>query len=228
MKNTPLLIGTILATVVLAVVVALTFSNSTDQNGQPADGGHGAPTGPQAQVSPDTLIADARHSKGAPVDQAVVTIVEFSDFQCPFCRDAYQALNQLVNDNPDQVRLVYRHFPLRTIHPFAQLAAQASEAAAQQGKFWQYHDALFEQQDDWSRLGSLGDAREFFADLAVELEIDKDDFLERIDSDQVTEAITTDLDLVNQLGVNSTPTLYVNGQRTALQQLPDVVASQAR
>ena len=83
---------------------------------------------------------------------AKITLVEFSDFQCPFCARAYPTINQLMKDYDGKVQLVFKHFPLISIHPRAQKAAEAAECAKDQGKFWEFHDALFETQNDWANL----------------------------------------------------------------------------
>src|SRR5207247_638633 len=77
----------------------------------------------------------------------LVTIVEFSDFQCPFCRKAYAVVKEVLSNHEGQVKVAYRDFPLRQIHPQAQIAAEAGRCAMEQGKFWQYHDRLFENQN---------------------------------------------------------------------------------
>jgi protein-disulfide isomerase len=89
-----------------------------------------------------------------------VTIVEYGDYECPHCRAAHCVVNELLKHFDDQVRLVYRHFPLTKIHPHAQKAAEAAEAAGAQGKFWEMHDLLFERQDALDHAGLLANARE--------------------------------------------------------------------
>lgn len=93
-------------------------------------------------------ITDPEHTKGS--ENPKVIIVEFSDFQCPACAGFTPFMEQVLNDYPENVALQYRHFPLDMIHPYADAAARAAEAAAAQGKFWEMHDLLFERQQDWS------------------------------------------------------------------------------
>lgn len=83
---------------------------------------------------------------------AKITIVEFSDFQCPFCNRSYPTMKQILQDYKGKVRLVYKHLPIPSLHPNAQKAAEASECANEQGKFWEFHDQLFENQTTWSTL----------------------------------------------------------------------------
>ncbi len=83
---------------------------------------------------------------------AKVTIVEFSDFQCPFCERAFPTINQLMNDYKGKIKLVYKHYPLTSIHPYAQPAALAAECAREQNKFWEFHDLLFQNQNTWVNL----------------------------------------------------------------------------
>lgn len=83
---------------------------------------------------------------------APITIVEFSDFQCPYCSKAHPTVKQVMSEYGDKVQLVFKHFPLVSIHPRAHISAQAAECAKDQGKFWEFHDQLFEHQTDWSSL----------------------------------------------------------------------------
>lgn len=83
---------------------------------------------------------------------APITIVEFSDFQCPYCSKAHPTVKQVMSEYKDKVQLVFKHFPLVSIHPRAQITAEAAECAKDQGKFWEFHDQLFEHQADWSSL----------------------------------------------------------------------------
>lgn len=97
-----------------------------------------------------TVEAGNAETKG-PKD-AKITFVEFSDFQCPFCSRAYPTINQLMKDYDGKVQLVFKNFPLISIHPHAQKAAEAAACARDQGKFWEFHNALFENQNDWANI----------------------------------------------------------------------------
>jgi protein-disulfide isomerase len=209
MKNLPLLIGTLVATLALVVGVVFIFSSKNQ---------------PQTElVNPNELVLNNPHQRGAA--QAKVTIVEFSDFQCPACKAAEPLVQGLVNTYPDKVRLVYKHFPLSSIHPNAQLAAQASEVAATQDKFWEYHDLLFKRQDEWADLEVGEEIKTKLTDYAQELGIDKDMFLEKIDSDRIKSFVLEDLTMGGSLNVKGTPTFYVNGQQVSAPQLLQTVES---
>jgi protein-disulfide isomerase len=155
-------------------------------------------------------VSPADHILG-PAD-APITLVEYSDYQCPACGAFYPIVKRLLAE-PDlqgKVRFVYRNFPLTRLHPHAQLAAQAVEAAGFQGKFWEYHDALFEHQGTWSGMSDAG-ARGQFSAYAAELGLDAARFASDIDSPAVARRIQTDVDGALASGVNGTPTFYING-----------------
>jgi protein-disulfide isomerase len=135
---------------------------------------------------------------------APITIVEFSDFQCPFCirfhQDTYQAL---LAAYPGKIRFVYRNLPLTSIHPMAQSAAVASLCAKDQNAFWQYHDKLFSAQYDLGRDG--------YVKYATDLGLDVTKFQTCIDGTSHDGDIKKDSDFALNLGVQSTPTFFING-----------------
>ena len=131
-----------------------------------------------------------------------VFLLEFSDFQCPYCARSREALEQFIEQHPEAA-LVYKQFPLTAIHPQALPAAKAAWAAAQQGKFWPYHDGLFQQQDD------LGE--ELYLSLAEELDLDLEQFNRDRTSKTATLAIQADMEMASQLEVPGTPFLVMNG-----------------
>jgi protein-disulfide isomerase len=135
--------------------------------------------------------------------QAPVTIVEFSDFQCPYCRMAAARLDSLRQEYPDQVAIVYRHFPLPN-HPHAVAAARASECAGEQGRFWQMHDHLYARQDS---IGYIGWAR-FATSAGVSDSLAFQSCISRLGPLQ---ALERDTAAGNRLGVRATPTLLING-----------------
>ncbi len=142
---------------------------------------------------------------------AKVTIVEFADFQCPACGAAYPVLKALVAAYPQQVRLVFRHFPLTELHQNALLAAEAAEAARAQGKFWEMYDTLFEGQSTWSDL-SDSEARSSFEKYAQTLGLDLGRFKQEISAGTDQARIQEDRTDGTSLGVRGTPTLFINGR----------------
>lgn len=195
MKNLGLLIGSLVVMLVAVVGAAVVFSNKSAQEPSTVD---------QALV-----VGDARHTKGKA--DAKVTIVEFSDLQCPACRAAQPLVTEILQSASDSARLVYRHFPLRSIHPNAEAAAKASEAAANQGAFFAYHDLLFATQQDWE---GEKDPTQKFLTLARQLNLDITKFTADMNSEEVKNRIAKDEQDGNQAGVSSTPTFYVNGKMT--------------
>ena len=149
-------------------------------------------------------------------DRAAVTIVEFSDFECPFCKRIYPTLNQVMDDYDGRVRLVFRQFPLHSLHPNAQKAAEASLCADDQGQFWEMHDAIFEQSGGVN-VTSLK-AR------AAELGLDEDAFGSCLDSGRFAEQVAADVDAGRALGVSGTPALFINGRYLSGAQPYDVIA----
>lgn len=144
---------------------------------------------------------------GAPVTgpaNARVTLVEFSDFQCPYCSRAVHKLSALLQAYPNDVKLIFKHFPLDS-HPQAQISAQAAIAAQQQGKFWQLHDLMFANPNGLSRKSILG--------WAGSLGMDMKKFEADMDSEAVKKTVARDLADGEKVGVEGTPTVFINGRR---------------
>ncbi|MBK8985933.1 MAG: peptidylprolyl isomerase [Chloroflexi bacterium] len=156
-----------------------------------------------------SIVREQDWVKGATTP--VVTIIEYADFQCPGCAAISPILDSLVEAYPDQVQLVYRHFPLNQIHPNAQKSAEASEAAGAQGAFWEYHDLLFARQGEWSRLDAAA-AHDYFIALAAELNLDAARFTQELDDGVYAEYVTASEQEAMQLGLPGTPTGIVNGR----------------
>lgn len=214
MENVKLLLATVLGTIVLIVGVVWFFSQgSTGSTGN---------AGEPVVVDAALLVDGARHTKGA-TESAQFTVVEFADFQCPGCAQVAPAVELLVEQFPGRVQVVYRHLPLTSIHPNALPTARAAEAAASFGKFWEMHDALFARQSQWSNRQNI---REYVADLAVELGMEREAFLAAYDADETQAAVMTDVRLAEQLGLNSTPTLFLNGQLMSSGEIYEAIAAQ--
>jgi protein-disulfide isomerase len=143
---------------------------------------------------------------GAPAkgpENARVTLVEFSDFECPYCSHAVGQVDALMKVFPNDIRLVYKQFPL-SMHPHARLAAAAALAANQQGKFWQMHDALFK---NFRQLG-----RERILALAKETGLDMDRFTADLNSGKFDAVVNNDLRDGEEAGVQGTPAFFINGK----------------
>jgi protein-disulfide isomerase len=160
---------------------------------------------------PHLSVASAGHPSAGP-SSAPVTIVEFSDFQCPFCRAAEPSLKEVRKKYGDRIRLVYMDFPLN-FHAHAMEAARAARCAGEQNKFWQFHDALFA---DQKRLDADSLKR-----TAARLGLDTNKFDACFASDKHTRGIQQDVAEGNALGVSGTPTFFINGRELAgVQPLP--------
>ncbi len=143
-------------------------------------------------------------------DKVPVSVVEFADFQCPACGKAFPIIEQILKDYPsDKVRLVHRHFPLTQIHEHAMIAALTSEAAGAQGKFWGMHDLLYQHQDDWA---NSNDPMPFFEQYAQALDLDLSQFKKDIKDKKGQASIERDQKEGDKVGVQATPTIFVNGQ----------------
>ncbi len=164
----------------------------------PTPAGQAPGTASIVKASPDD--DPALGPAGAPV-----TIIEFSDFQCPYCkRFRDQTLDALMKEYEGKVRLVYRDFPLTTIHPEAMDAALAADCANAQGKFWKMHDLLFDNQDQFGLKP--------FKQLAGQLQLDQGRFDQCFDSQQYLDEIQHDIDDGTAYGVSGTPTFFINGR----------------
>jgi protein-disulfide isomerase len=151
--------------------------------------------------------AEPPHVRGNP--SAPVTVEEFADFQCPSCGAYYPELKKIETEFGDKLRVVFRERPLVPPHDHALIAAQAAEAAGLQGRFWEMHDKLYENQTAWS------DARDLvplFVDYAKQIGLDTDRFMKDLNGEVVATRIFQDGKRVHALNVTSTPTFYVNGK----------------
>jgi protein-disulfide isomerase len=150
----------------------------------------------------DNLTAGNSPMRGSPM--APVTIYEFSDFQCPHCRMAAPQLKKIVEESEGKAKLVFRHYPL-PLHPKAREAAKAAVAADKQGKFWQMHDLLFENQAELQRAD--------FDDYAKQIGLDMKRFKADMQSKETEAKIEADVAAGKAVGVDSTPSIYVNDRR---------------
>lgn len=140
--------------------------------------------------------------------QAKVTVLEYGDFQCPACGVYYPLLKQLESQFDDRVRFVFRHFPLSQIHAHALLAATAAEAAGKQGKFWEMHDLLYENQTTWS---TSSDTKNLFRGYAEKIGLNIDSFMTDLEASDTRAEVDKDFADGRNSGVQGTPTFFVNG-----------------
>lgn len=212
MKNLPLLIGTIAVTLIMVLGIAFMFSGST------------TPTGDTNPVAESVLVPENAITKGA-TESAQVTVVEFSDFQCPACRAAQPLVEQLVAEYGDSVKVVFRHYPLYSIHPNAEAAAVFAQAAHEQDAFWKVHDVLFQTQSEWSDISDSDALRTTFLSYAEDLELDIVRLEEKMSDQAVLDAVRRDVSDGNTANVAGTPSFYVNGVLTPAPQLLSTVES---
>ncbi|MDD5040716.1 MAG: DsbA family protein [Patescibacteria group bacterium] len=150
----------------------------------------------------DVAVADTDHTTGT--KDAPITIVQYSDFECPYCSRVLASIDQLMEDYAGQVELIYRHFPLTSLHDNAQKAAEASECAADQGKFWEMHDKMFENQDALA----VDNLKTYAKDLGLNTAT----FNKCLDDGKYTTKVEDSITAGAALGVNGTPATFVNGR----------------
>jgi protein-disulfide isomerase len=195
---------------ILAILVVFLWFNPTF--GLPTGAEISIPTGNAPQELPSQQQAPVRLDSVDEDDDpflgnkdAPITIVSFEDYQCPFCKRAFDQTLPLIKQeyiDSGKVKFVFRDFPLG-FHPEAQPAAEASECANEQGKFWEYHDALFANQ------ATLG--RDLYLRLAEDFGLDVNQFTQCLDSRKYKEEVEKDFNYGSQVGVSGTPTFFING-----------------
>lgn len=156
----------------------------------------------------NVLIRPDSHKISSP--NAKVTIVEFGDFQCPACGVSYPVVKQLLSVYKNKIVFVFRQYPLSSVHKNAEVAALASEAAGGQDKFFEMYDLLFENQTKWSE--SQDPLNSYFVNYAKEIKLDVDKFKKDVNEKTYDAKIKKDQADGNSLGINSTPTFFINGQ----------------
>ena len=143
------------------------------------------------------------HSRG-PLD-AKLTVVEYGDYQCPYCGQAYPIVEKLMTTFADSMRLVFRNLPLADVHPHAEAAAEVAEAVGLQGKFWEIHDTLFENQRELSAAALL----RYVADVGADVQ----EATKEIANGGPRQRVEADFESAIRSGANGTPTFFVNGVR---------------
>jgi protein-disulfide isomerase len=189
-----ILIGVSVATIVLVVGASLIFGgkSSESQNAEPIKN-------TEALIRKDSHVEGAKDSK--------VKIVEFGDFQCPACGAAHPIVAQVLREYEGKVTFVFRNFPLE-MHKNAKVAAQAAEAAGAQGKFFEMHDLLFQNQSEWENSTN---PMEQFTSYAKELKLDEAKFKSDVEGKKFEKKVEQDVNDGYTVGVNATPTFFING-----------------
>jgi protein-disulfide isomerase len=156
---------------------------------------------PQAGVKKEVKVEKNDHIRGN--KNAKVTIVEFSDIQCPYCSRYHETMREIMQNYPNDVRWVFKHFPLESIHPYARKAAEAAECAGDQNKFWEYTDKLYDNQPSLSE--------EYIQTAAKESELDMNKFTECLNAGKYRAKVDADIAYGKSLGVQGTPGSFING-----------------
>lgn len=191
-----------------------TFVQPTPTATVPLSSSPSPSTTPISQQSP--AEADNPHARGAL--NSKVTLEEYGDYQCPSCGSVFFLLKSLEKDYADKVRFVFRQYPLPG-HKHALIAAHAAEAADLQGHFWEMHDMIYQNQTSWS---SAEDARPYFIQYARTLGLDVDRFNRDMDSPEIDRRVMADKQRGQSVGVEGTPTIFINGQQVR----PEVVTDE--
>lgn len=167
-----------------------------------------------SSINPNSIIASENGSIGDRVygnKEAKVVIYEYGDFQCPSCGSAYPQVKAVKEKYKDQVAFVFRSLPLTSIHPNALAASSAAEAAGQQGKFWEMHDELYENQNSWSSA-SIETRNDIFEQYAQAIGLNMDQYRTDLTSKAVADKISRDRGIANKVKANSTPTFYLDDE----------------
>jgi len=191
------LFGIAIATILIVVGGAFLLGNPSSDPKNPG------------KVDAKLLVKDDSYKSSS--ESAKVQLVEFADFQCPACAQYYPIVAQLKENYKKDLQVVFRHFPLLQ-HKNARLAAQTAEAAGTQGKFWEMHNTLFENQADWENHGN---PIEVFASYAETLKLDGEQFKKAIEEKKFEDKIQRDVNDGNSAGVSSTPTFFLNGEKVS-------------
>ena len=165
---------------------------------------------PDTATTPGSLPSSSPAFSITPQVRQVVTIEEFGDYQCPPCGNLHPVVTSIKKEFGDKVRFVFHHFPLIQIHPNASPAASAAVAAGFQGKFWEMHNLLYENQAAWSEVPDIQPVLVSFARSAG---LDVDRFVADLKSARTASVIASDVEQGVNRGVNSTPTLIINGDK---------------
>src|SRR6267154_145949 len=203
----------IIIVVVLVVVVAI-FAFALRRGNGGGDLGSGIPNSNQPVPSAGNTTAPNQSSpsqagltKPNVKVSSPVVLEEYGDYQCPPCGQLYPELKQIEHEYGNQVQIVFHHFPLTKMHKNAMAAAHAAEAARNQNKFWEMHDRLYRNQKEWA---DLEDPRPMFISYARQLNLNLDQFKQDMESNQIDQRISADIQRGASLGVTGTPTIFLD------------------
>lgn len=144
---------------------------------------------------------------------ASIVLVEYGDYECPYCGQYYPIVKQIQTEYADKIQFQFRNFPLTSLHPNAFAGARAAEAAALQNKFWEMHDLLYENQNQWS---TATDPSTFFKQYAAQLKINVAQFTTDYVSDKVNASVNADMAAGNKLNITGTPTFFLDGKQISV------------
>ena len=163
----------------------------------------------------------SQHIEGLGQDH--VTLVEYGDYECPYCGQYFPIVKQIVAEYNSQITFQFRNFPLTSLHPNAFAGARAAEAASLQGKFWQMHDLLYEQNEEYyasnetdSNWVGASNPQPFFDQYATQLGLNVTKFNQDYNSNQVDETVNADMAAGNKLGIDATPTFILDGKQISV------------
>jgi protein-disulfide isomerase len=157
----------------------------------------------------DEATVGAESNNWYGVEEGIITVTEYADFQCPACASFYPIVSQVKEQFKDQVRFEFKHFPLVQIHPNATAAHRAAQAAAAQGKFWEMHDLLFQQLQAWNQSTN---PTSVFEGYAQQLNLDMEKYKTDSQSSETLAVINADIDAGKKINVTGTPTFFIDGK----------------
>lgn len=187
--------GIVAVIVIIAVGGAVLFSRSDDSSDK-------------NKITDVAAVTETDHTKGN--SDATVTLIEYGDYQCPYCGILHPTVEEILDEYEEDILFVFRHFPLTNIHQNALTAHRAAEAAGKQDKFFEMHDLLYERQTAWSESD---EPITVFTDYAEELGLNIDQFEKDLQASDVAERVRSDKKGGEDAGVESTPTLFLNGEK---------------
>jgi protein-disulfide isomerase len=166
---------------------------------------------PASATSTAPVHADIKgggHIRGP--ENGQLTLVEFGDYQCPSCGAYHPFVKEILSRYPEKLRLEFHHYPLISIHPNSMAASMAAEAAGEQGRYWDMHDALFEHQREWAENPN---AESVFLALANRIGLDQNGFMQAMRSPKLQDRILQDVTRARDLQIDAVPTFFINGER---------------